>query len=174
MENWSIEHFAVSEEQSHLDLLRSMGRGGRYVPPGRYMRLVRGDETIMSNTPSEMRDLSPASGGAGTWRGGLGARRVWGCSDTRRTPPYAGERTITPPFGLAGGLSGGPIRLWLERPDSAVRRINSKQSFRVPADARLIMEAPGSGGYGPPSGRDPALVREDRADEYVTREQRSP
>jgi len=30
------------------------------------------------------------------------------------------------------------------------------------------MEAPGSGGYGPPSARDPALLREDRADGYVT------
>jgi N-methylhydantoinase B/oxoprolinase/acetone carboxylase alpha subunit len=30
------------------------------------------------------------------------------------------------------------------------------------------MEAPGSGGYGPPSARDPALLRQDRADGYVT------
>ena len=30
------------------------------------------------------------------------------------------------------------------------------------------MEAPGSGGYGPPSARDLALLREDRADGYVT------
>ena len=66
------------------------------------------------------------------------------------------------------------MRLWLDLPDSAVRQINSKGSFRVPAGARLVMEAPGSGGYGPPSGRDHALVREDRADEYVTREQRAP
>jgi hypothetical protein len=55
--NWSIEHFNVSEEQSRFDLLRSIGRGRRYVPPGRYMRLMRGDNIIMSNTPSEMRDL---------------------------------------------------------------------------------------------------------------------
>lgn len=32
------------------------------------------------------------------------------------------------------------------------------------------MEAPGSGGYGPASFRDDALVREDRANGYVTRE----
>ena len=43
-------------------------------------------------------------------------------------------------------------------------------SLRAPAGARLVMEAPGSGGYGPPSVRDPALVREDRADGYVTRD----
>jgi N-methylhydantoinase B len=79
------------------------------------------------------------------------------------------ERAITPPFGLAGGLSGGPMRLWLELPDSTVRQVNSKGSFRMPAGARLVMEAPGSGGYGPPSGRDNRLVHEDRADGYVTR-----
>jgi hypothetical protein len=32
-------------------------RGGRYVPPGRYMRLMRGKKVIMSNTPGEIRDL---------------------------------------------------------------------------------------------------------------------
>jgi N-methylhydantoinase B/oxoprolinase/acetone carboxylase alpha subunit len=44
----------------------------------------------------------------------------------------------------------------------------------VPAGARLVMEAPGSGGYGPPSARDHALVREDRADGYVTRDGEGP
>jgi N-methylhydantoinase B len=78
------------------------------------------------------------------------------------------ERTLTPPFGLAGGLSGSPMRLWLELPDGAVQRLNSKGAFRVPAGARLVMEAPGSGGYGPPPARDDALVREDCADGYVT------
>jgi len=78
------------------------------------------------------------------------------------------ERTLTPPFGLAGGLSGGPMRLWLELPDGAVQRLNSKGSFRVSAGARLVMEASGSGGYGPPPSRDDALVPEDCADGYVT------
>jgi N-methylhydantoinase B len=32
------------------------------------------------------------------------------------------------------------------------------------------MEAPGSGGYGRPAGRDPVLLREDLADGYVTQE----
>ena len=45
----------------------------------------------------------------------------------------------------AGGLSGGPMRLWLELPNGAVQRLNSKGSFRVPAGARPVMEAPGSG-----------------------------
>jgi hypothetical protein len=55
--NWRIEHFTVSEEQSRFDLLRNIGRGGRYVPPGRHMRLVRVGKTVMSDTPSERSNL---------------------------------------------------------------------------------------------------------------------
>jgi N-methylhydantoinase B len=60
------------------------------------------------------------------------------------------------------------MRLWLELPDGTRRPLNSKGAFRVPPEGRLVMEAPGSGGYGPPSARDPALLREDVADGYVT------
>ena len=58
------------------------------------------------------------------------------------------ERTVTPPFGLAGGRAR-------RRRDAAVARtarwrrcrpLNSKGAFRVPPDGRVVMEAPGSGG----------------------------
>jgi N-methylhydantoinase B len=114
--------------------------------------------------------LIPDSGGAGTWRGGLGARRVWRVLGHEARAAVCCERSLTPPFGLAGGHPGGPMRLWLELPDGGRQRLNSKGAFTVPADARLVMEAPGSGGYGPPSARDPALLREDLADGYVTAE----
>jgi N-methylhydantoinase B len=79
-----------------------------------------------------------------------------------------GERSLTPPFGLAGGRPGGRMRLWLELPDGSRRPLNSKGAFTVPSGGRLVMEAPGSGGYGPPLGRDPASLREDLADGYVS------
>jgi len=60
------------------------------------------------------------------------------------------------------------MRLWLELPDGSRQRLNSKGAFTVPAGGRVVMEAPGSGGYGPLSARDPALLREDLADGYVT------
>ena len=78
------------------------------------------------------------------------------------------ERSLTPPFGLAGGFPGAPMRLWFELPDGSRLPLNSKGAFRVPADGRLVMEAPGSGGYGPPSARDPRRLQEDLADGYVT------
>jgi len=78
------------------------------------------------------------------------------------------ERSLTPPFGLAGGRPGGAMRLWLELPDGTRRPLNSKGSFHVPAEGRIVMEAPGSGGYGQAGVRDRALLREDLADGYVT------
>jgi N-methylhydantoinase B len=131
------------------------------------------------NTPIEMLEMSfplrveeyaliPDSGGAGTWRGGLGARRVWRVLGHEAHAAVCCERSLTPPFGLAGGRPGAPMRLWLELPDGSWRRLNSKGAFRVPADARLVMEAPGSGGYGPPAARDPQQLQADLAEGYVT------
>jgi N-methylhydantoinase B len=135
----------------------------------------------MMNTPVEILETSfplrveeyalvPDSGGAGAWRGGLGVRRVWRVLDHEAHAAVCCERSLTPPFGLAGGHPGAPMRLWLELPDGTTRPLNSKGAFRVPAGGGLVLEAPGSGGYGPPAGRDPALLREDVADGYVSEE----
>jgi N-methylhydantoinase B len=153
------------------------GFGTRPVKDG--INAVASTISNMMNTPIEMLEMSfplrveeysliPDSGGAGTWRGGLGARRVWRVLGHAAYAAVCCERTLTPPFGVAGGLAGGGMRLWLELPDGSRRALNSKGAFQMPPEARLIMEAPGSGGYGPPAARDPALMRADLADGYVT------
>ncbi len=78
------------------------------------------------------------------------------------------ERTVTPPFGLAGGLPGAPARLTLIPPGSNARGLVSKGGFLAPAGSLVVMEAPGSGGYGPPADRDKAALSEDLLDGYVT------
>src|SRR5215471_3041433 len=153
------------------------GFGARPVKDG--INAVASTVSNMMNTPVEMLEMSfplrvedysliPDSGGAGTWRGGLGARRVWRVLEREAHAAVCCERTVTPPFGLAGGRPGGAMRLWLELPDGSRQPLNSKGAFRVPPEGRLVMEAPGSGGYGPPSARDPASLPEDLADGYVT------
>ena len=133
----------------------------------------------MMNTPIEMLEMSfplrveeyslvPDSGGAGKWRGGAGVRRVWRILGNPADAAVCSERGVTPAFGLAGGLSGAPCRRRMQAPGGQPANLTSKGGFRVPADARVVMEAPGSGGYGPPSERDPALIREDLIDGYVT------
>jgi N-methylhydantoinase B len=78
------------------------------------------------------------------------------------------ERTVTPPFGLAGGMSGAPARLELIPPNGNARKLAGKGGFMAPAGSLVVIEAPGSGGYGPPAGRDRARLSEDLKDGYVT------
>jgi N-methylhydantoinase B len=133
----------------------------------------------MSNTPIEILEMSfplrveeyalvPDSGGAGTYRGGLGVRRVWRVLGRQALAAVCLERTVTPPFGLAGGLAGAPARISLIAPGSNARALTSKGGFQAPAGSLVVLEAPGSGGYGPPSGRDESALSEDVLDGYVT------
>jgi N-methylhydantoinase B len=153
------------------------GFGARPIKDG--INGVASTVTNMSNTPIEMIEMSfpvrveeyallPDTGGAGTWRGGLGVRRVWRVLEQDSHAAVCCERTVTPPFGLAGGLTGAPARLMLELPDGSSRKLVSKGGFIAPAGSRVVMEAPGSGGYGPPSGRDRAQLAEDVRDGYVS------
>jgi N-methylhydantoinase B len=133
----------------------------------------------MSNTPIEILEMSfplrveeyslvPDSGGAGTYRGGLGVRRIWRVLENQAHAAVCCERTVTPPFGLDGGLAGAPAKLVLTPPHSNSRRLTSKGGFLAPAGSLVVVEAPGSGGYGPPSGRDRTALSEDLLDGYVT------
>ena len=116
----------------------------------------------------ESYELLPDSGGAGRWRGGLGARRSWRILERSARATVCCERTRSPPFGIAGGSDGAPTHIALVEPDGAERFLNSKGSFDAPADSLVVFDVPGSGGYGPAAERDPARLREDLADGYVT------
>jgi N-methylhydantoinase B len=56
----------------------------------------------------------------------------------------------------------------LRLPDGSARKLTSKGGFTAPAGSLVVVEAPGSGGYGPPGGRDPKQLAEDLADGYVS------
>ena len=139
----------------------------------------------MSNTPIEIIEMSfplrveeyalvPDSGGAGKFRGGLGVRRVWRVLERDAHAAVCCERTVTPPFGLAGGHAGGAARLTLIPPRGNARRLTSKGGFVAPAGSLVVVEAPGSGGYGPPAERDPDALAEDLRDGYVSASRRAP
>ena len=65
---------------------------------------------------------------------------------------------------------GAPARVYLIDADGARRDLNSKECFLAPEGSEIWYEAPGSGGFGPPSRRDPAKVRADVRDGYVSAE----
>ena len=153
------------------------GFGARPVKDG--INAVASTVSNMSNTPIEIIEMSfplrveeyalvPDSGGAGKYRGGLGVRRVWRVLERQAMASVCCERTVTPPFGLDGGLPGAPAVATLVPPQGNARKLTSKGGFLAPAGSLVVLEAPGSGGYGDPRGRDPTALSEDLLDGYVT------
>ncbi|MCL2427746.1 MAG: hydantoinase B/oxoprolinase family protein [Alphaproteobacteria bacterium] len=155
-------------------------KGGFGARPGKDgINAVASTVTNMANTPIEIIETSfplrveeyaliADSGGAGRWRGGLGARRVWRVLGHESHAATCCERTVTPPFGLAGGKAGARARVFMELADGTVRMLLSKGGFIAPSGARVVLEAPGSGGCGPPRERDRARLQDDVRDGYVS------
>jgi N-methylhydantoinase B len=117
----------------------------------------------------ERYEIEPDSGGAGRYRGGCGARRVWRMLDgADATGALCMERMTSPPFGLLGGKAGAPAVVTLTTPDGATRHLRSKGAFAAPAGSVVDMATPGSGGFGPVAERDPAAIGRDLVDGYVS------
>jgi N-methylhydantoinase B len=132
------------------------------------------------NTPVEVMEMSfpvrieryeidPDSGGAGRYRGGCGAVRVWRLLEgADATGALCMERMTSPPFGLLGGKAGAAAAVTLTTPDGATRPLPGKGAFNAPAGSVIEMITPGSGGFGPPTARDRAAIGRDLLDGYVS------
>ncbi len=155
------------------------GFGARPTKDG--INCVAAGISNMMNTPIEVLEMSfpvrveeysvlQDSGGAGKYRGGAGARRVWRVLGNTARGAVCSERSKSPPFGLAGGMAGSPTRIRLEDPDGGIRYPLSKGAFTVPAEGRIVFEVPGSGGFGPPSERDGEALADDVKNGYVSME----
>ena len=117
----------------------------------------------------ERYQINPDSGGAGQYRGGCGARRVWRLLDgADAVGSLCMERMTSAPFGLLGGKPGAAAVVTLTTPDGASYRLPSKGAFTAPAGSVIDMITPGSGGYGAPRRRDPAAIGRDLIDGYVS------
>jgi N-methylhydantoinase B len=110
------------------------------------------------------------SGGAGTWRGGLGVKRSWRILKRESFVTVCCERKVTPPFGLSGGAPGASARITLISPNGERQDLNSKGNFVARAGALVVVEVPGSGGFGPPRLRERQRVLDDLADGYISEE----
>ena len=108
------------------------------------------------------------SGGAGRFRGGLGATKVFEAVDGDVVVSIRGERYFTPPWGLYGGQPAAVAQAWIERADGLIEEIPSKRVFTLHQGERLHVDTPGGGGYGDPLARDPGAVCQDVCDRRVT------
>jgi N-methylhydantoinase B len=112
--------------------------------------------------------IVPDTGGPGRFRGGNGVERVWRILGHPAQASVCLERTKSAPFGLAGGRAGAPGRIAVAGPEGAERELVSKGPFAAPPGAEIRLRAPGAGGYGDPARRDPARLRADVIDGYVS------
>ena len=117
----------------------------------------------------ERYEVNPDSGGAGRYRGGCGASRVWRLlAGADAIGALCMERMTSPPFGLLGGSPGAAAIVRLTMPDGVTRELPSKGAFGAPAGSVIEMITPGSGGFGPVVERDPGAIGRDLLDGYVS------
>jgi N-methylhydantoinase B len=151
-----------------------------------------GSNTVRAFTESDMTTLQPVeaveqkypvriertamradSGGNGQWRGGLGlVREVRLLADQAQLSVLA-ERSLLPPYGVAGGMSGAPNRFHVRRDGRDVEpsAVPGKVSaFGLVRDDVVVMASSGGGGYGDPLARDPGLVAADLREGVVSRD----
>lgn len=115
-------------------------------------------------------ELIPDSGGAGRHRGGLGVQLDFQMLEEAYVTSVV-ERTRNAAWGLEGGEEAGVANACsLRLPDGSRSRRDKATRLLVPTGGTLELTCGGGGGYGPPSERDPAAVRADIREGYVTEE----
>jgi N-methylhydantoinase B len=122
--------------------------------------------------PIEVRaqQLRSDSEGAGRFRGAPGAYVEYGPVDTTLEVIYMSDGTHTPPLGVRGGGPGACAKALRRRADGELVELEAYGRVVLEPGETIISLSTGGGGYGPPIDRDPAAVREDVVEGWISRE----
>ena len=134
--------------------------------------VIETDATNCMNLPAEAMEMEAPirvhrvalrqdSGGAGTFRGGLGVVREYEILDGEVSLSHRGERHFFSAPGLDGGSEGARAHSVIRRAGGGEEIIPSKAATTLHKGDRLVVETAGGGGYGDPLERSGAQVRED-------------
>jgi N-methylhydantoinase B len=112
------------------------------------------------------KELATDSGGAGTFRGGLGhVLTVKSTSDQKMTFALRLDRTQHPTIGVHGGRHGAPSHVTINGEPAHPKKTRELFNGDI-----YSVQCAGGAGYGNPAQRDRAAVAQDVADGYVSRE----
>jgi len=114
--------------------------------------------------------LREDSGGAGQFRGGLGAEaEVVALSKVNYQTRI--DRVNHPPWGLQGGHSAMGNRVGMRKKDGTLTLYSSgKVNMRLDAGEAYVLHSGGGGGFGDPKKRDKDAVRRDLRLGYISQE----
>jgi len=151
------------------------GAGCDHDGAGPFRTMAHGDtrtipielqETLYPFRVEEM-SLWQDSSGPGTFRGGLGIRKVY-----RMLEPCSlrvdFDRQHCPPWGVQGGKAAPGGRVTVVNSSGELRRLYKTKAHPVVPGDLVIMEVGGGGGYGPPEGRSREAVHRDVRAGYVS------
>jgi len=164
----------------HSVIIRGGGMGASAKNDGNYVYIFPANgantpvEIFESDTPLvvEKRELLTDSGGAGKLKGGLGKREVFKVPDDSYAPippinlGIQSGRYIYSAEGLFGGKSGAKAQFLV----NGVQGNSYGLTQMKPGDV-VTIDAPGGGGYGNPSEREPQMVLHDVIEGYVSIEE---
>jgi len=131
---------------------------------------VEGQERANPILTTEFEILTD-SAGPGKWRGGVGVRKTSIMLEAEKTViSYICDRERAIVWGIEGGLPSMPHGLSIKRAGAEEEDWLGSVFSDVPIGSGDVFSRPtaGGGGFGDPLERDPALVLEDVADDYVS------
>jgi N-methylhydantoinase B len=131
---------------------------------------VEGQERANPILTTEFEILTD-SAGPGKWRGGVGVRKTSIMLEAEKTViSYICDRERAIVWGIEGGLPSMPHGLSIKRAGAEKEDWLGSVFSDVPIGPGDVFSRPtaGGGGFGDPLERDPALVLEDVADDYVS------
>lgn len=128
-------------------------------------------EFLELNYPVRLRryEINRDSGGAGQFRGGCGVVREYEVLADTAMLSVRLDSTLNPPWGVAGGMGGGPGCVLVNPGTSRLHELAPLSDGNMLKKGDILrIETGGGGGFGHPFDRDPALVLSDVQGGFVS------
>jgi N-methylhydantoinase B/oxoprolinase/acetone carboxylase alpha subunit len=117
------------------------------------------------------RHLVPDTEGAGRLRGAPSGFVEFGpINGCTMDVLYTADGTINPALGARGGLAGSRANALKRELDGSLTQLPACHGVTLRPGERVLSYSAGGGGYGPPWERDPARVKHDLDEGWITRE----